>query len=487
MAKVNKRTPSLSHYLYVDALARGVRIEKIPCRVFLDSGIASRSRVVLTPSREVGMRLLEGNTWSLFGVRTQPRPGPPGYLHVPRFVIESVKTRRWAPGLDQTRVFGKASAIIIVTALRGARRSKARVYAALHGGSIVAPHGFETTSHVGTIAFRRAWRCRARVKPDSLVWFDQYTMFPRSGPRSGLRQLVLRADTASPLGGPQIALSRYRDSLEDALSLVSIAGRERASWHRLVGSDGHVTIEYFDTQRRPPSPSRHGLGPLVSQYDLGGFLEACFSRLRRSPARNELIAAGWMLAPFQDQVLDSSFVAMFSCLEAIVVRLNRGPIERSVLDLARWHRLSRDLKRVIRDWQDDAGTLSRPQRVAMYGKLLELNRTPFKSAWMQFHTDRGIPVHDLWPVSASDGLVDLTEIRNRLAHGQLPAQVAAHSLAHAVRHLRITLERVVVSALEFDLASTEISPTKVFGHGVVSDVVLRKMRAAATLNWFGLL
>ncbi len=471
-----------SYFIHVDAVSKRERIPRIPCKVFLDLSVGSRSRVILLPDKTTAERIFNGGPWSLFGETSSLPPRQRNYVHVPRFDPTSAPTTDWNGGLSETEVRGTSSGVIVVTSLPGARRSRARLVASLHGGAVVAPRGFREASFTGSRRFQRSWRCRARVALDSLVWFDRYWQFPRSHPGKTIEQLVLATDLRAPLSGPQITLRRYREPLEDLLALVSIAGRERTSWHHLSAQDGHILLEYFDTQRARPSARGHALGALIEKPRVAGFLESAFRVLRSASEREELISASYSLAPYRDLPLDSAYLGMFTALEALTQRLNGGR-GGSVLEGQRWEMLNRNLRSFLKTWSDASGGLAREQRAMMYSKLQELNRESFGGAWRRMVSARQVALQDLWPVVASDGLPDLVTLRNGLAHGRPVPQAAGHSLARASLHLRWTLERVVLATLGFEVGGSTASPMGLMARGWNCPHDLLEERRAISRNW----
>jgi hypothetical protein len=97
--------------------------------------------------------------------------------------------------------------------------------------------------------------------------------------------------------------------------------------------------------------------------------------------------------------------------------------------------------------------------------------------------NHGIAVQDLWPMVAADQQIDLMGLRHRLAHGEMVPEAAAGGLNHALRHLRWTLERLVLVALDFDVKRTDASPTMLEGRDLESADNLAQRRVMLTTAW----
>ena len=64
---------------------------------------------------------------------------------------------------------------------------------------------------------------------------------------------------------------------------------------------------------------------------------------------------------------------------------------------------------------------------------------------------------DLWPLSGSDALPGLKEVRDKLAHSG-PKALHPQSLAVATWHLSILLERVLLTFLKIPVSDTSAAP-----------------------------
>lgn len=465
------------HYLRVIAVRGGTRIPNIPCKIYLAPDAAHKSRVVLLPDRATAQTLMAGNgPWTLLG---RPKPFSGSHLRVHDFFVSNSPTTTWSDGIEETRVFGRPRAIVVASPLHPSARRRTSVIASLHGGKLVRPALISEHLFKGSVVVRRSWLCRVRLSRTTLIAFDQFAENRRGSP--SFLQLGMQTYLPGRIGRPEMRMRDYGQTLEDIMTLVSIAGRERTTWHRLTASDGQAFVTYYDTSRPLPARTQTYHDPLVEKDDVPAFLKRAFPRLAGGMLRTELVAASFSLAPYRRLPLESAFMHAFACLEALVVRLDGGTNAATVLPERSWQRLRKEIQRTIKKW--NGGHLSEVERKAMYSKLQEVNRPPFRHAWESCIVGRRIPIGDLWPMSAPDDLLDLLEIRNRLAHGRLPPEGAAGGLHEALLHLELLLERLVLSSFSYPLRGTNADPGRLWAKAIVSAHQLRKRREQMTAFW----
>ncbi|MEQ1814085.1 MAG: hypothetical protein ABL860_06485 [Candidatus Nitrotoga sp.] len=70
-----------------------------------------------------------------------------------------------------------------------------------------------------------------------------------------------------------------------------------------------------------------------------------------------------------------------------------------------------------------------------------------------------VSTDDLWPISGSDNLPGLKQVRDKLAHSG-PKALHTHGLTVATWHLSILLERVLLTLLKIPIADTSAAPNR---------------------------
>lgn len=131
---------------------------------------------------------------------------------------------------------------------------------------------------------------------------------------------------------------------------------------------------------------------------------------------------------------------------------------QTIVDETRWKLVKRAVSDAIGDLRE---TLSQDEMASMRQKIGELNRPALKASINEFLAQHSVEVADLWPLFGSTSMPGLAEIRNRLAHGEVPTGDAITALAIARSHLRIILERCLLSVFGFLDSKSRASPSSV--------------------------
>jgi hypothetical protein len=72
--------------------------------------------------------------------------------------------------------------------------------------------------------------------------------------------------------------------------------------------------------------------------------------------------------------------------------------------------------------------------------------------WRLFRAQYPVDLSDLWPLTDSTNGITLAQLRNKVAHGEYLNQAQTHALVYAKEHLRWTVERVLLSLLQWPIS-----------------------------------
>jgi hypothetical protein len=143
-------------------------------------------------------------------------------------------------------------------------------------------------------------------------------------------------------------------------------------------------------------------------------------------------------------------------LETLILHFKRREGLEPVLPKTVWVALKKYLKNCVKKSTDPK--LERKQRASICRKLGELNRVSLGEAFDAFCGKYAIDLADLWPVVEKKGVTGLSDIRNKLIHGDPFPLDLFGALSVANEHLGYTLERVIVRVLGWDVGETKIKP-----------------------------
>jgi hypothetical protein len=159
--------------------------------------------------------------------------------------------------------------------------------------------------------------------------------------------------------------------------------------------------------------------------------------------------------PAKDGTLDSEFVSLYTAVEILVLQLRRSTGLEFIVEPSEFKNVRKQLKRCI-----DALTtmVDEEKKSLMKQKLSELNRVSFATAFEEFCKHYSVQLADLWPVVKSESGASLTDVRNKLVHGEHFGPDQYEALIFAELHLRWTVERMILSVLNWPIDKSNVSP-----------------------------
>ena len=149
-------------------------------------------------------------------------------------------------------------------------------------------------------------------------------------------------------------------------------------------------------------------------------------------------------------------MGMFAGLETLILDFKRRLNMEFILSESSWNAFKKYLEGCIK--RSTEPKLEKAQRASIYNKLSELNRISLREAFDEFCKKYSIDLQDLWPVFADKSLVGLSDIRNKLIHGDPFPHGLFHALSIANEHLEYSLHRVIIGVLGWDINKTKLHP-----------------------------
>lgn len=332
-------------------------------------------------------------------------------------------------------------------------------------------------SYDGSCKVKRARQLSFELMESAFLKFERrYSWSATKSSHTTLRHVyqVATLDLAGDYHEPSTIKAAILPKLEDLLLLTSFASSRRCICLRWDVSDSSGRSSYYDLGRvgRPlrdePPVFNTGLIPL---HEFKEFLEVAWPIFQNSPYVQALRSAIHALLPMTERTEEGQFTAMFSALEELALVFKRQSKNERLLGSAQWKRLSKNFEAVL-----DDGSLAEDVRQQIKEKLGELNRAPVKRVLTDFIAHNGAETADLWPLFSDrrDGLIN---IRNRIIHGDMDTGASIGSLSVATRHLRWTLERIVLAILNWPVEKSEIAPHLLKQHATAM-IQLEEARSA---------
>lgn len=251
-------------------------------------------------------------------------------------------------------------------------------------------------------------------------------------------------------------LLKIKPMLDEFLLLISFAFRTCIVWTGFeLTLENHQHCTYYRGNCSfPDGKGRPSIRDGVVEFrEFKNFMDHVYPVFKKSTYKESLKRAIYVLCPGNSQniILEENYLILFAALEAIVLTYRRTTNKEFIFNTTQFKKLARAIKDTIKDKIDNE-----TQYNEVCSKLSELNRVALRTVFDDFCKNNSIDLSSLWPVfEKSDHKPGLSDIRNKLVHGDTQEMLGFLSYAH--EHLQYVLERVVCSLLDWPLERTEIN------------------------------
>jgi hypothetical protein len=206
-------------------------------------------------------------------------------------------------------------------------------------------------------------------------------------------------------------------------------------------------------RRQSTGSNEPGVTPLIAPADEDEFASAAV--LSDSAELNDILERAVKFAlSNNNSTPEVSFLSLSASLESILT-FHRRQDEYKILPPEDFTELERDLKKWLKQHRVLAHEPAK--RALVYEKFRELNRFPMSHVFKMFCEHYSLDLTDLWPVIGKHAEWPLTEIRHRLVHGDPFQSRPAEALACAEAHLRVVVERMLLSVLGWPIKRSNVS------------------------------
>jgi hypothetical protein len=170
------------------------------------------------------------------------------------------------------------------------------------------------------------------------------------------------------------------------------------------------------------------------------------------------------------EISHNVFLTLFSGIESLVLLARK----EDILSPTEWDPFNKEVRKFVKKYVPLKGEKKKDQRKLICEKIRELNRVAFSTAFRKICSDYKIDLEDLWPVIEGKNMMTLSDIRNRLIHGDIFSLPEENSLVWANLHLRMTLERMILAILEWPVLESRVSYYEVPDKWIEAQNVFRR-------------
>lgn len=263
----------------------------------------------------------------------------------------------------------------------------------------------------------------------------------------------------------------YLGQLDDVLLLASFAARRRSICLGWDSCDSKTYVKRYLRNRIIPKDINRKSSRYDLLIDLGSFpefMETAYPKFRNYSDLDALRRTlSFVLLSYED-TFESSFMGLYSALEMIVLHFRKKNDLEFILPTKKFEKVRKEFKKII---ENSALIVNSSSKLEMKKKLSELNRISFASAFDKFREFYSVDLSDLWSVNSNSDGISLSQIRNKLVHGEHFNKNQTVGLLYAREHLRWIIERMILAVLGWSIEKSNVNPTYL------------KMISPSVMNW----
>ncbi len=425
----------------------GYELSDIPCKIYLPEHPLTKPRLDFKPNHEQWQQVsifwragFKAKTFDYFGRLTAEISAPDVYF-------ENMRETAWGPNLYDCTFTGEPNDLRVVQYLgdstQGSTSDSTRFSLWVSPNTMLQPAIIAKSHYTGNVEVERVSQLRLNLTPDIRLDFDReyrHKTLP-NGDRLQWSTLVAYMDRKLSADGVDEFNTSILPIVDDFLWIAGLGSRTRTACIGWSASDGKTYTRYyrgnlnFPTGTQEPSIN-YGL---VSLGDFEEFLSNCWDRFNNHPSKASLKGCIQPLVPNRHQTLESSFLSLFAGFEELLLDYRiRNRLEFIISEKDAWNKISRSIRSAIKNSVDP--TIEKSDRALLYSKLAELNRIPLQHAFERFCSDYAIELSDLWPLFPNSDGIGLSNVRNKLIHGERFPDRMITALSVARDNLKWVLE-----------------------------------------------
>jgi hypothetical protein len=220
----------------------------------------------------------------------------------------------------------------------------------------------------------------------------------------------------------------------------------------------HITEYYRRNLKIPPPKEHHDYDDtLIPCQKFEDFIKRAYARFIEIDQKEHIRQAIQYTIYREGRTVENSFLNLYSAIESLVEHFGLRP---NIVDQDQFRNIfAKDLRKWIRKHPLFVNQMGK--RRSIYEKITELNRVSFSSAFNNLCNS--VYLEDLWPVVKKTKGISLSEIRNKLVHGDTYFNcLEQKALSTAEKHLRWAAERLILSALGWDVSESNVSKESLY-------------------------
>lgn len=251
-------------------------------------------------------------------------------------------------------------------------------------------------------------------------------------------------------------INKVRVKLDDLLIVISAITGTRTFYTEYHQNYGEIFRSFYIRNSDFKSYEQDEMLAISDTHNIPSLITECSELLEKETYSKSLIEAFLPLSHFYPENIEARFIRLFAALETLILDHKRNKNLEHAIPIDTWIEVKPKLKKIIKKANSELG-ISNKEADSLAQKIDELNRLPFRKGYDSFFQENKIFRGDLWPVFKNDDIsFGLSDIRNKIAHGDFRGGETIPCLGHAVEHLTILLSRVTMHLLGVDVSKLRI-------------------------------
>ncbi len=459
-------------YFFHAVLSRdNFEVREIPCKIYLPEKPTGKPRIILQIKKDQVPQFSYLMEVSLKGQIRHLNNSISTEIFSSKVTLLGPCSRHWGSDLWESTVEGEPQDLHIKIYWGPHPEIKEKnINFWISENKILSPDIIRTTSYTGEITTERVRQLEFSILDGVLLKFDRHFKSVSDNDKE-VRQwsyLVAESKIKFPGDDTETVKREIIPALDDFLLLASLGSRTRTACIGWEANDGEHISKFFRRDISVPTGFAlgsfdHGLIPLAEFQE---YLQTVYRSFNQLKNKRPVRMAIYSIVPGKPRNLEDDYRSLFSGLEELLLEYRKERGLEVVLNQEDWLKLQKNLKSVIKSISEIP--LTKNQRSYIYQKLPELNRMPLRAVFDQYCKEIRTPLEDLWPMFADEkDMPGLYDIRNFLLHGRsLPSEMF-DALWMATENLRWTLERILLSFLNWPVSRSEVSQ-KFLGRGATA-------------------
>ena len=435
----------------------GLVLDNIPCKVYLPERIYGKPWLVINPSSEDYYKLMQAHVSSIYAEVV-------GFSGEVELIIKSDELyfhessiRYGGKSLSESLVYCSPEGLDIFEPFKGGVSETVLVSYWLTPNSFITPVRV-LYSHPDGAVYYKVFR-EVEYEIDDLFYSFKSQYDSKTEDNDDFVQwayLVAEHKTSESHYNYEKIIKDNVSSLDDFLLLVSFASRHKTFCTGWEASDVNgIYKHYRGNYNFSKLIKNESTEYVVEPSEFPGFIRVAAKSFLDYRNKLSLRSAINSVLNVRESTVEKSFLSMFSALETLILDFRKDNDFEYVLNREDWSKLRGVIQDAIK--RAPGLNLEKPKRAKIYTKLNELNRVSLKDAYEYFCVYYSIDTEDLWPVFGKSDFSGLSEVRNRLVHGDTFSKELDDALINAQFHMGILLERVILRVLNWDVSSSNVS------------------------------